>query len=333
MRLIKISVLAGVSLSLFACGGGGSSGGGSNGDGGNTNVLGAQWTNQIGSASGVSGTDNISLEPVSNTIYRLNQNRSTLCTISASANSATPWNCSSVSVMNGFPSGYTIYSQNLVPDGSGNMYTIGMNASSQYFLLKYNGTSWSSVILSNVPSNINFVITYYYNGYIYGLTSSSLGNSNQYNLVAFDPVTGNHNSANTINSVYTGVSVPTSNSSVIMNNTFYVNNVTNIQATSLINTSNVTTYRGETVSSSISATTSNLYACGPISGYTGTGINATSLSNPSGWQNVGYTYSLNVSGYNVYAGCYSMYASTNRVFVVGYVSNSAGNNDAAVFTQ
>ena len=72
MRLIKISVLAGVSLSLFACGGGGSSGGGSNGDGGNTNVLGAQWTNQIGSASGVSGTDNISLEPVSNTIYRLN---------------------------------------------------------------------------------------------------------------------------------------------------------------------------------------------------------------------------------------------------------------------
>jgi hypothetical protein len=74
-----------------------------------------------------------------------------------------------------------------------------------------------------------------------------------------------------------------------------------------------------------------MYTCSPISGYTGTGINATLLSNTTGWGNVGYTAYIDVSNYKVYEGCYSMYASENKLFVVGYTNSTS--NPAAVFAQ
>ncbi len=334
-RLVKLLALVLGISALTACGsgGGGSSdgSGGDNGGGGGSKTLGPQWTNQVGSASGVVNTDHVSYEPVSNTLYRINLGRTSICTVSASAGSSTAWNCASA--MSNFPAGYTIFSLNFIPDGNGNMLAFGTDSSSQYVLLKYNGSTWTTTQLNNIPNNTDFSTTYYYNGYVYGQTSTSVGGVNkQYNLIAFDPSTGNYNSANSINSAYTGMNTPGVNSSAIMNNTFYVTNVNTITATSLGNVNNITTYTGGSVASAIGVTNSTMYTCGPISGFYGTGINATALSNTSGWANIGYTSYISAGSYKVYQGCYSIYVGSNKVFVVGYVTNSTGSN-AAVYTQ
>lgn len=335
MKLNKLLVVLST-IVLTACNGGGggsSSGGGDNGGGGGggSYTLGAQWTNQIGSASGVVNTDNISYQPLSNTIYRLNQSNSTLCTISANANSSTAWDCSSA--MANFPSGYRIYAYNFVPDENGNMLVIGKNNSNQYAILKYNGSTWTTTLLTGTATtNISFVKTFYNQGFVYGLTSTTVSSSTkQYNFVAFNADTGAYSSNNNINSVYVGMNDPSSNSAVIRNNIFYVSNVSTITATSLANTSNITTYSGGTFASAIGVTNTTMYTCSPISGYTGTGINATLLSNTTGWGNVGYTAYIDVSNYKVYEGCYSMYASENKLFVVGYTNSTS--NPAAVFAQ
>jgi hypothetical protein len=332
-RLLQLLALGLGIAALSACGSGGGSSSDDGGGGGGGKTLGPQWTHQIGSATGVLNTDNVSYEPASNMLYRINTGRSSICTVAANANSSTAWDCATVT--SNFPTGYTIYSLNLIPDGSGNMLAFGTDGSSQYALLKYNGSSWTSVQLNNIPSNTDLSTIYYYNGYVYGTTNSSAGGANkQYNLIAFDTSSGNYSSANSINSVYTGMYSLSSSSATIMNSNLYVAGINTVTATSLSNTSNITTYSGGTIATAIGVTSSTIFTCGPISGFYGTGINSTPLSNTtaSGWTNAGWTSYINAGSYKVYEGCYSMYAGANKVFVVGYVATSTGS-DAAVYTQ
>lgn len=335
-RLVKLlTIVVGISALVACNSGGGSSSSDDNGGGGSggNKTLGPQWTHQVGSAIGVVNTDKVAYEPLSNTIYRINANRTSICTVSASADSSTAWDCTTV--LSSFPSGYSIYSLNLIPDSNGDVYTFATNNIGQYYLLKYNGTTWTTTALNSIPSGTDLSTIYYYNGYVYGTTNVSAGGANkQYNLIAFDPSSGNYSISNSINSVYTGMNYPSSSSATIMNSTFYVAGLGAVTATSLTNTSNITSYSGGSVATAIGVTSSTLYTCGPISGFYGTGINATSLSNTSasGWTNVGWTAYISAGSYNVYEGCYSMYAGANKVFVVGYVTNSTGSN-AAVYVQ
>ena len=331
LKLIGVTLFA--ATGLLACNGGGgvSSGGGDNGGGGGGSItVGPQWTNQIGTTANVNHDDSITYEPISNQLYKLSAIK-TLCTISASSNSTIPWDCSTAT--SNFPTGYSFYNNNLVSDGNGNMLTFGKSTvGTQMVILKYNGSSWSVIPLQNIPNGIFYSTTFYNNGYIYAMSSSGGSGANtQYNFVAFDATTGVYSSSNNVAAVYTGINTPSWQTASIRNNIFYVSNLNTVTATNLTNTSDIKVYTGITSVVTTGATNNNLYVCGGLSGLLGNGINSIALTSNNTWANIGYTGIIPYTGYNIYQGCYSLYAASNKVFVVGYVPNSG--TSAAVYTQ
>ena len=110
-----------------------------------------------------------------------------------------------------------------------------------------------------------------------------------------------------------------------------MSNLNTVTATNLTNTSDIKIYTGITSVVTTGATNNNLYVCGGLSGLLGNGINSIALTSNNTWANIGYTGIIPYTGYNIYQGCYSLYAASNKVFVVGYVPNSG--TSAAVYTQ
>lgn len=299
---------------LTAC----NSGGSSNDNGGGDNGF-QQWTTQIGG----DGTDGlvgrITYDPVKNLVYRdyENEGNSVVCMVSGSASSSTPWDCSTLN--DSLPNNTFIGSSNVVTDLSGNVYAFGI-ANDTPSLLKYDGGSWTSYPLTGTPSTdaSNAGGIYYYNGNVYGITSSSSVNGVTSNLVGYT-TTGAY--VNTINNVYTGTDTITYANAPIYNGRIYINDYGKVQSTNLSNTSDIHTYANIPSSSGLSlgitVNSSGIIAC---SNY---GIYSNSLSN-SGWSKIGYTYQLQ----SIYMGCVYAASKGNKALVMGYTSSSGVGNSA-----
>lgn len=320
----KCILLAVLTISLAACNGGGGSSyneEGNSGGGGGTTV-GPHWTKQIGTS--IAAGTAITYEPINNIIYALGgaSGGAVICAISPNASATTAWDCSTVN--NALPTGYSITSTNVVADGAGNIYAVAYNRSnSSYYLMKYNGSTWSNYQFTNAPAvSIDYVSNIYYdNGNIYLVSSNQVGSTIVNDLIGFN-TSGNY--TQTINSVYTGLMTLNYNNSNLSNGKLYVGYLNTVKAISLANTSNVTTYTNLYVSA-IAANSNSLVSCGLKS--TLSGIYSTPLSTSS-WTNIGYTYSMSGANTTIYFGCTSLTTANNKTFVVG--STTSGS---AVFAQ
>lgn len=316
LLLLSLSLASG--LIITGCNSGSTSNGGSN-------EPFQQWTNQIGGAS--VGGGRITYDPVKNLIYRdFESNGKVLCMNSGSASSSTPWDCNTLN--NNLPSNISVGSTNVVTDNAGNVYVFGTD-NSQSYLLKYDGSTWTSYPLTGAPVDGNTISDsiFYYNGNFYAVSYSGSSGSITSNLVGFN-ASGNY--VGSISNLYTGSNQIQYATSAIYNGRIYVTANNQVQSINLTNPSDVQNFTaipspagGMTIGLTVNS--SGIVACNIY------GIFSNSLNN-SGWSNIGYTYSITQAGQTAYIGC--MYAASkgNKALVVGYTPD-AGSGVNAVYLQ
>ena len=314
--LISCLITAGI---LSAC----NSGGSSSDSGGDQPSQ--QWTNQIGAAS--NGGGRITYDPVKNMAYRdYESGGKVLCMVSESASASTPWDCNTLN--NNLPSNISIGSTNVVTDNSGNVYAFGAG-NNQSYLLKYDGSSWTSYPLTGAPTDGNSIgdSIFFYNGNFYAVSYSGSSGNVTTNLVGYNS-SGSY--VGSINNLYNGSSQLQYATSAIYNGRMYVTANNQVQSINLANPSDIQNFTaipspagGMTIGLTVNS--SGIVACNIY------GIFSNSLNN-GGWSNIGYTYSITQSGQTAYIGC--MYAASkgNKALVVGYTPDS-GSGVNAVYLQ
>jgi hypothetical protein len=291
----------------------------------NTFDPGPQWGQQIGTSLGVEATDSLALDSVHNLIYKMAANQQ-LCTISAQASATTEWDC--LTVRNKLPAGLILTTKNVASDTLGNIYTFATNsARTQYYLLKYDGITWSQQLISGLPAQFN---TAHFNNIfidgtsIYASTSLGMSHSRYINsLVAINPANGAYLNQIIIENLAQAVA---GTNASISNGTLYLADGARVQAIELAKPTTITPLGALGATAAVAANATSLFACGSINVAKGSNIFQASLNQGSAtaWKSIGYTLASKVKAGTYYRGCNQVTTSMNsdQVYVLGWTEDT-----------